>query len=238
MSEALRATLELAATVTAAPFLAVEHRGDGHPVLVLPGLFGGDLSTLSLRRYLTWLNYGVSGWEIGTNVGPTEAVVSGLRARVTQLAEGSGRRVSLVGWSLGGLYAHELARRVPGSIRQVLTLGSPVRLARRHGRATSQLFDRYSHLNVAPSLVPRPWSEAGQLRVPATAVYTRGDGIVAWQSCLLAPGKRRENIEVYGSHYGLAHNPAVLHVLADRLAQPEHDWRPFSAGPLLRHAYP
>lgn len=154
-----------------------------------------------------------------------------------RLADDSGRRVSLVGWSLGGLYAPELARRAPGSVRQVLTLGSPVRLARR-ARATSRVFDRLSDLHVTPSLVARPWSEAGPLRVPATAVYTRSDGIVGWQSCLLSPGKRRENLEVYGSRHGLAHNPAVLHVLADRLAQPEHRWRAFAPGVLVRHAYP
>lgn len=238
LSEAPRAALELAAAATAAPLLAAGRRGDGHAVLVLPGLFGGDLSTLSLRRYLTWLNYSVYGWEIGANVGPTETVVTGLRARLAQLADSSGGRVTLIGWSLGGLYAHELARRTPGSVRQILTLGSPVRLAGRGGRATSQLFDRFSHLHVAPSLVARPWTEAGALRVPATAVYTRSDGIVPWKSCLLGPGKRRENVEVYGSHYGLAHNPTVLHVLADRLAQPEGRWRAFSPGSLVRHVYP
>lgn len=238
LSEVPRATLELAATATAAPLLAAGPRGDGHAVLVLPGLLGGDPSTLTLRRYLRWLNYSVSGWDRGPNVGPTESVVSGLRARLAQLADSSGGRVSIVGWSLGGLYAHELARRSPGNVRQVLTLGSPVQLARRGGRAASELFDRYSHLHVAPSLIPRPWAEAGPLRVPATAVYTRSDGVVPWQSCLLGKAKHRQNVQVYGSHYGLAHNPTVLHLLADRLAQPDRQWRPFAPGPLVGHAYP
>lgn len=237
-TEMPRAALDLAALATVAPALAAERRGDGHPVLVLPGMFGGDVSTLGLRRYLTWLNYSVSGWGIGTNVGPTEAVVSGLRARLQRLAGASGQPVSLLGWSLGGLYAHELARRAPGSVRQVVTLGSPVRLPRPTGRATSRWFDRFSHLHAAPSLVARPWSEAGPLRVPATSVYTRSDGVVSWQSCLLRQGKHRENIEVYGSHYGLLLNPTVLHVLAARLAQPAHTWRPFRPGPLTSHLYP
>lgn len=237
VTEVPRATVELAALTATIPLLAAGRRGDGHQVLVLPGLFGGDVSTLSLRRYLTWLGYSVSGWGLGTNVGSTEAVVSGLRARLEQLADASGRRVSLVGWSLGGLYAHELARGAPGSVRQVVTLGSPVRLTRR-GRAASRLFDQFSNLQVTPAMVGRPWSEAGPLRVPATAVYTRSDGIVSWQSCLLGPGRRRENVEVHGSHYGLAHNPTVLHVLADRLAQPEHHWQPFTPGVLVRHVYP
>lgn len=237
-TEAPRATIELAALATTTiPLLARGPRGDGHSVLVLPGALGGDVSTLALRTYLTWLNYSVSGWGLGVNVGPTEAVVSGLRARLEQLADTSGQRVSVIGWSLGGIYAHELARRAPGSVRQVVTLGSPIRLARR-GHATSRLFDRYSHLQIAPSVAARPWSEAGRLRVPATAVYTRNDGVVNWRSCLLRAGKNRENIEVFGSHSGLAHNPTVLHVLADRLAQPQPGWRPFAPGALVRHIYP
>jgi len=238
LTEAPRAAAELAAAASVAPLLAVERRGDGHPVLVLPGLLGGDVSTLVLRRYLSWLNYSVSGWNLGTNVGPTESVVSGLRDRLTELADTSGQRVSLVGWSLGGLYAHELARRAPGSVRQVITLGSPLRLAGRGGRAASRMFDGLSHLHVAPSMVPRPWTEAGPLRVPATAVYTRSDGIVPWESCRLPAGRRRENIGVHGSHSGLAHNPTVMHLLADRLGQHERAWRPFRPGVLVRHLYP
>jgi hypothetical protein len=76
------------------------------------------------------------------------------------------------------------------------------------------------------------------LRVPATAVYTRSDGVVSWRACLLSPAAHRENIEVHGSHYGLAHNPLVLHLLADRLAQAERAWRPFTPGLLVRHLYP
>jgi dienelactone hydrolase len=238
-AEGPRAAFELAATAASAPLLAVERRGDGHPVLVLPGFLGGDPSTLVLRNSLRWLNYSVSGWRAGANLGPTEAVVNRLRARLAELAETSGRRVSIVGWSLGGLYAHELARRSPGSVRQVITLGSPVGLTRRGGaRTTSGWFDRVSHLHVAPSLVPRPWSEAGSLRVPVTSVYTRTDGVVPWRSCLVPAGRHRQNVEVHGSHHGLAHNPTVLHLLADRLAQPEHRWRPFRPGPLVGHLYP
>lgn len=240
LTEVPRAALDLAAAAAVAPALAAGRRGDGHPVLVLPGLVGGDVSTLGLRRYLTWLGYSVSGSGTGMNGGSTEALVSGLRARLQQLTATSGRPVSIVGWSLGGLYAHELARRAPASVRQVVTLGSPVRLPRSRGRsaAASQLFDRFSHLHVAPSLVARPWAEAGPLRVPATSVYTRGDGIVSWQSCLLRPGRRRQNIEVHGSHMGLPLNPAVLHVLGHLLSQPAGTWRPFRPGLLTRPLYP
>lgn len=217
LTELPRAALDLAALAAVAPALAAGRRGDGHPVLVLPGLVGGDTSTLVLRRHLAWLGYSVSGPGTGATVGPAEVVVGRLQARLERLATATGRPVSVVGWSLGGLYAHELARRAPASVRQVVTLGSPVR---------------------GPSLLARPWARSGPLRVPATSVYTRSDGVVPWRACLLQPGRRRQNVEVWGSHLGLALNPGVLHVLAARLAQPVHPWRPFRPGPLTRHLYP
>lgn len=238
LTEAPRASLELAATSSVAPLLAADRRGDGHPVLVVPGFLHHDSSTMVLRAYLRWLNYSVSGWKLGANLGSTESVVSGLRARVTQLAESSGEKVTIIGWSLGGMYAHELARRTPGSVRQVVTLGSPLQLAGRHGRSASAAFDRLAALHLTSPMLARPWREEGSLRVPATSVYSRSDGIVPWQTCRLKAGKRRENVEVFGSHLGLGHNPTVLHLVADRLAQPEHRWKPFAPGRLLGGAYP
>lgn len=238
LAEAPRATVELAAIFTVAPLLAANRRGDGHPVLVLPGLLHGDIDTVVLRAYLRWLNYSVSGWKLGRNLGSTESVVNGLRKRVASMAESSGEKVTIIGWSLGGIYAHELARRAPGSVRQVVTLGSPLRMAGRHGRTASAAFDQMARLHLVAPLLARPWREAGSLRVPATSVYSRSDGIVPWQACRLLPGKRRENVEVISSHLGLGHNPAVLHLIADRLAQPQHAWKPFVPGRLVGCAYP
>lgn len=237
-AEAPRATLELAAASALAPLLAADRRGDGHPVLVVPGFLHHDSSTTVLRAYLRWLNYSVSGWKMGANLGSSESVVSGLRRRLASLAESSGEKVTIIGWSLGGIYAHELARRAPGSVRQVVTLGSPIRLGGRRGRPTSAAFDRLARLHMSSPVLARPWREAGSLRVPATSVCCRSDGIVPWQACRLSPGKHRENIKVFSSHHGLGHNPTVLHLLADRLAQPEHGWKPFVPSRLVARAYP
>jgi thioesterase domain-containing protein len=224
---------------TVAPLLAANRRGDGHPVLVVPGLLHRDSSTAVLRAYLRWLNYSVSGWKQGRNLGSTESVVRGLRKRLALMAESSGEKVTVIGWSLGGIYAHELARREPGRVRQVLTLGSPIEMfSRRHGRTASAAFDRLSGLYLVAPPMARPWQEAGSLRVPATSVYSRSDGIVPWQACRLRPGKHRQNIEVFSSHLGLGHNPSVLHLLADRLAQPEQGWKPFVPSRLVSRAYP
>jgi pimeloyl-ACP methyl ester carboxylesterase len=238
MTEFSRAALELGAAVPASPVLAAALRGDGQPVLVLPGFLQSDASTLILRNYLRGLNYSVHGWQLRANVGSTDAVVRGLRERVAALREKYGQPVTVIGWSLGGLYAHELARHSPGSVRQIVTLGTPVQLRGRRGRAASQVFDRLASLHLAPPLAVRPWREPAGLRVPATSVYSRSDGIAPWKMCRLSPGTRRENVEVYGSHLGLGHNPTVLLVLADRLAQPPGSWHPFRPGPLMRWAYP
>ena len=238
LTEAPRAGLDLAALLATWPLLTTAPRGDGHPVLVLPGLLTGDPATLVLRRVLRALGHDVSGWSLGTNRGATHRVVRELRAQLDRLHRDSGRRVSLVGWSLGGLYAQELARASPGSVRGLVTLGSPVQRRMRWAQGVSRLVDRGAHLVPGTDGLHRPWAEPGPLRVPATSVYTRADGIVQWTSCRYAPAPRRQDVEVRGSHLGLATNPAVLWLLADRLAQPEDQWRPFRPPLLLRPLFP
>lgn len=238
LTEPPRAGIDLAALLATWPLLAAAPRGDGHPVLVLPGLLTGDPATLLLRQVLRALGHDVSGWSLGTNRGPTGRVVQELRALLDRLHTDSGRRVSLVGWSLGGLYAQELARAAPGRVRGLVTLGSPVLRRMRWAQGVSRFVDRGAHLVPGTAGLHRPWAEAGPLRVPATSVYTRSDGIVEWSSCRYAAASRRQNVEVRGSHLGLAHNPAVLWLLADRLAQPEGRWQPFRPPLPLRPLYP
>jgi len=238
-TEAPRAGLDLAVLLGTWPVLGTARRGDGHPVLVLPGWLAGDPATVLLRNVMRALGHNVSGWSLGTNRASTVHVVDELRSRLEHLHHESGRRVSLVGWSLGGLYAQELARASPGSVRRLITLGSPV--VRRHGwtQSASRLADRVGDLPVTVAAVlPRPWAEPGSLRVPATSVYSRADGVVAWPKCRYGFGPRRESVEVYGSHLGLAHNPAVLWLLADRLGQRDGAWKPFRPPRSLRPLFP
>jgi pimeloyl-ACP methyl ester carboxylesterase len=185
-------------TVAAAPLLAAAPRGDGHPVLVLPGLGGTDATTAPLRWFLRRLGYRAVGWGLGRNEGFGRHVVVGLDELLA--AKAAGGPVSVIGWSLGGVHAVELARRRPDAVRSIITLGSP--LGRRH---------------VPPA------------SIPATSIYSRSDAIVPWRMSLLPPGPTREAVEVRGSHLGLGHNPAVAVVVADRLAQPPDAWRPFTA---------
>ena len=210
--EAPRAVGELGLLAAASPLLALSPRGDGHTVLVMPGLGASDESTRPLRRFLRALGYDVHGWGLGRNAGPTTRMLDGVGARFLDLHGRRGEGVSIVGWSMGGIFARRLARLHPESVRQVITLGSPFRM----------LSDTAS----------------SSLAMPSTAVYTRTDGIAPWMSCFDANGARNEAIEVFGSHCGLGHHPAVLHVVADRLAQSPDAWAPFTARGLWRPWFP
>jgi pimeloyl-ACP methyl ester carboxylesterase len=237
-TEPPRAALDVAALAAVWPMLTTARRGDGHPVLVLPGWLTGDAATLPLRTALGALGHDVSAWSLGRNRGPTGRVVQELRSRLDQLHRSSGRRVSLVGWSLGGRYAQELARAAPASIRGIVTLGSPVTRQAPWMRSASSMVDRGPHLPRGVDALPRFWAERGSLRVPATSVYSRSDGIVPWSSCRYEHRTRRENVEVRGSHLGLGYNPAVLWLLADRLGMAEGSWRPFKPPAALRPLFP
>lgn len=197
----LRAPFELASLPSALPFLLAVPRGDRHGVLVLPGLGAGDRSTQPLRSYLRALGYRPSPWGLGPNRGPTPEIEGGLDALIRKVADATGAAVSLVGWSLGGVLAWRLARRHPDLVRALITLGSPL----------------------AEALRP----DLGAPPAPTTTIYSRTDAVVPWRLSRLRPRPLVENVEVRSSHLGLGVNPLVLHVVADRLAQPAGDWRPF-----------
>ena len=236
LSEPGRAAADFGLYLAARPVLRLP-QGDGHPVLVLPGLLADDTSSRILRNTLRKLGYRVHGWRLGRNIGPTEACINGMRDRIDDLSNRYGRPISLVGWSLGGIFARDIARRTPDSVRQVITLGSPFRIERASQTHASRVFDRYAHLHVEHRALPLE-SEATPLPVPSTSIYSHFDGIVPWRSCLDLPGERCENIAVMASHLGLGHHPAAIWAIADRLAQPEGTWKPFKAPLFLRPAFP
>lgn len=238
ISEPGRAIADYGATIASSPVLLRAPRGDGHPVLVLPGLLAEDASTAPMRLYLRSLGYQVHGWRLGRNLGPTAAILNGMSARLEELHQSSGRCVSLVGWSLGGIFARELARSRPALARQVITLGSPFALANRADSRAGSTYSRLGVLHVSPGSLPPRQRLSRPLPVPTTAVYSRLDGVVPWQACMNTPGPRRENVGVYSSHLGMGLNAAVLWVIANRLAQPEGTWEPFRAPSLARHLFP
>lgn len=234
-----RAIFELGAFIASSPFLRIAGRGDNHPVLVLPGFTTGDRTTEPLRWYLRQQGYWVHGWRLGRNLGPTKEITEGIQHRLEELYDRHGAKVSLIGWSLGGLYARELARQNPDMVRQVITLGSPFRMVSGDRSSASVLADLVEHrfdedfeyLNLAEH-------ERGPITVPSTAVYTRTDGVVRWHLCIDEPGELRENVEVLGSHSGLGFNAMALWVISDRLRRAEGAWKPFRPPRSVKHLFP
>lgn len=231
----LRASLELAAGIAALPWLRLAPRGDGHPVLVLPGLLASDRSTRLLRGFLTGRGYEVHGWGLGRNYGPRPSVEEAMLATVDRLHAKNGRKVSLIGQSLGGAYARLLAAQRPDAVRSVITLGSPIA---GHPRA-SNAWRIYEFTSGRNSLDARRWQQVTQTpRVPTTAIYSRSDGVVAWQNSIEHSGPHTESIEVVSSHVGMAVHPSVLYAVAERLAQPEGRWQPFERRGWRAAAFP
>ncbi|NQU38155.1 MAG: alpha/beta hydrolase, partial [Actinobacteria bacterium] len=150
LTDHLRSASTFGCLLAAQPWLASAPRGTGEAVIVMPGLAANDISTAPLRGYLRGLGYDARGWGLGVNMGPTRKVLNGLYPLVEELAAHRGSKVALVGWSLGGIYARMIARTIPDSISQVITMGSPFRLVHDHQSRASKLFNR-----LAPFHAPR-----------------------------------------------------------------------------------
>ena len=154
LSEPVRGAIDLTLSPLTRPILARARRGDGHGVLVLPGMLASDRSTAPLRSWLRHRGYYVRGWRLGRNLGPSEQVLEGMPEAVRDLSERTGGPVSLIGWSLGGIYARHLALSHPEAVRQVITLGSPYGVARGHRTHADTTFDRLAWLHARPRRDP------------------------------------------------------------------------------------
>lgn len=229
-----RAPWEYAAMLAALPWLKRLPRGDGHPVIVFPGLGAADITTAPLRSFLQDLGYSAYPWKQGFNFGPRRGVLDAVRQHVQRIAERHGEPVSLVGWSLGGLYAREIAKELPQLARCVITLGSPFA---GHPRATNawRFYEMVSGQNVLdPKLIAQL---RGTPPVPTTSIYSRTDGVVAWQCSLNDESPLAENIEVHASHIGMGMNPLAMFAIADRLRQDPAHWKRFDAQGARRWFY-
>jgi pimeloyl-ACP methyl ester carboxylesterase len=238
LSEGARALSELGRFYAARSWLARGRDGSGRPVLVIPGLMAGDFSTRPLRRLLVGLGYDTHGWGLGINIGPTERAIRGLDELLQSIRDRHRAPVSIVGQSLGGFLGAELARRHPGSVERLITLGSPMAMTDlRQSRARVQYnFFRNQHLQ---EFEFDEWCRAPRPQIPSTSVYSRSDGLNHWQACLYPDNEFTENVQVCGSHLGMAVLPAAVYVVLDRLAVPVgDDWRKFQAPATLRGYFP
>ena len=228
-----RAFWELGAVLPAWPTLRRAPKGDGHPVIVFPGLSASDSSTVPLRSYLGTLNYNVSGWHQGFNFGARAGVLDTVSRQVKETFEATGKPVSLIGWSLGGVYAREIAKMMPHRVRSVITLGTPFSGSPKSTHAW-RIYELTSGRKIDHESTQ--YDLPGAPPVPTTSFFSRTDGVVAWQASIQKPcqvNPHTENIEVLASHVGLGVNPSAWWAVADRLAQPAGQWTPFVRKPGL-----
>ncbi len=188
-----------------------------------------------MRHFLKFLGYKGHRWKLGFNMGPIGDKEHEILDRLHELRDRYGQRVSLIGWSLGGVYARELAWMVPDDVRQVITLGSPFR----HHTATSVTWLYEDVTGQAEEQMGEEMRERMDQPppVPSTAIYSRSDGVVNWRCSVEHASSLSENIRVESSHCGLGHHPLALWAIADRLAQPEGEWQPFARSGFRRLFY-
>lgn len=226
--DALRAIKDVASLVKNSKFLSSAPKGDGHTVMVLPGFMTSDPATAIMRRQLRKFGYNAQPWKLGFNLGPTNSrdIETLLYERVKELYLTSGHRISLVGWSLGGVLAREIARSNPEMIRQVITLASPIG----GSIEASSLWDVYIKICGRNMSAEELAEQVEKIRQPVpgvafTSIYTKLDGVIAWQIAQVDETELSQNIAVGGSHLGIIFNPHALYVMADRLALPDHQWK-------------
>jgi pimeloyl-ACP methyl ester carboxylesterase len=198
------------------PFPQDAARGDGQPVIVVPGFLAPDMSTARLREFLARQNFMPYSWTVGFNLGPMRNVMREFERQILEIADRTGRQVSLVGVSLGGTTARQVAKRCPDRIARVITLVSPIHppittplapLA----QAAALLWDAEERKNLAAISEPPP--------VPLTAIVSRDDGIIDWRASIPAASDMVEVVEISGAHMAICSNPEVQRIVADRLVR-------------------
>lgn len=238
LTEGSRSLSEFGWFLGSRSWLARSHVGDGRPVMVLPGLMASDSSTAPLRALLRSVGYRTYAWGLGVDVGPTERIIDGLDSRLAYIRDrNDGRQVSVIGQSLGGLLGRELARRNPGAIDRIISLGSPVNLTDRSQSRAGRTYEFFADRHL-PEYAFERWVAVEQPAIPSTSIYSRMDGVVAASACRYPDGPLTENIRIHGSHLGMAVAPPAVYATLDRLAAPLDGWRKFVAPLHLSGFYP
>ncbi len=204
--------------------------GNGEPVLVLPGFGGNDATSKELRGFLRKIGYYAHAWRNGTNVGPNEKTIEHLKDKLDELHKKHGKKVTLIGHSLGGIFARELAREFPDKVERVITLASPFGSGHHPESVVLGTRTVFKILNPDAALLDDEKAHDRLLTpppVPTTSIYTRNDGVVNWKTCINPKTPESENIEVFASHVGIIANPITFLIIADRLAQDSENWQGF-----------
>jgi pimeloyl-ACP methyl ester carboxylesterase len=212
-----RGLIELPRLLVKFPSLARQPRGNGEPVLILPGYGAGDGSTTILKGYLRLLRYRARGWGMGKNRGTVGESLPRLLRRLGNLARRSQQKVTIVGWSFGGYLARELARERPDLVRLVITLGTPVVGGPKFTVVAESYRKRGIDIEAVAAEVEQR-NRSANLLVPVVAIYSRNDAVVAWQACIDHLTPAIEHVEVKSTHLGFGFSAEVYKIIAQRLA--------------------
>ena len=239
LAEGWRAIAEASALLPSIPWLDQMPRGDGHAVYVMPGFMADNRSTSMLCRWLDRLGYEAVPWGFGRNLGPRGDLQLRIVEQVGIVAREAGGPISLIGQSLGGIYAREVAKVAPEMVRQVITLGSPFGQVEANGTypAVLRLFEMASGESI-DTMRNRTFDVPKPPPVPSTAIFSRTDGVADWKACIEEETPHTDNVEVVGSHCGMGFNPAIYYVIADRLNQPHGRWLKFDRSGIRRFFFP
>lgn len=214
-----RSLLEWSSIYCLYPFIPKRIKGKGKPVLFIPPYLGDDFSTTFVRKYLKSLGFATYKWELGFNMVKSHYIPR-LEEKLEDIYQLHQEKVSIVGWSGGGIFAKIMANRHPDQVEQILTIGSPIwgvmdmktpvygLMEFFRGKSLKERNERF-----LAELEPIP-------KVPVTCIYTKTDGLVPWKHCMEAATYRKDikNIEVFGSHTGMGANASVLLVTANMLS--------------------
>lgn len=217
LTEGIRATMEFLRCIFHLMFYKYEKIGDDRPIIVVPGLTTSDLSMALLRRFLTKHGFNnVYPWGLGRNWGHLENIPQ-LADKLEQIYEKHHQKVTFIGWSLGGVYAREIAKQKPDLVRQLITLGSPFA----QPDAPNHALWVYRLLNDVTQIDPIFWAQIPQpAPIPTTAIFSKRDGILPWQICQEKEDNLHQNIEVECSHFGLPMHREVLNIVINGLKTP------------------
>ncbi|HZD39544.1 MAG TPA: alpha/beta fold hydrolase [Terriglobales bacterium] len=228
----VRGLIELPRLLLRFPALALQPRGHGQPVLILPGYGAGDGSTIILQGYLRMLGYHARGWGLGRNKGEASELLPRILKRVSSLARRTRQKVHLIGWSFGGYLARELARERSDLVNKVITLGTPVIGGPKYTVVADWFRQRGIDVDKIAAEVER--RNLIVFNTPVIAIYSRRDAVVAWQACIDRNASNVEHVEVRTTHLGLGFSPDVYKIIARRLAMQVVA----EAGPMVQAAQP
>jgi pimeloyl-ACP methyl ester carboxylesterase len=214
LGEQWRVPFQLGRLLSSRKSLSQAPRGNGEPVILIPGWRSPQATMSPMRRYLASRGYEAQHWGRGVNMGNVRADRDAMLEVVEKLARASGP-VSLVGWSLGGVISRELAREIPDSVARVITYGTPV-IGGPSYTAAAASYDVDVSASVAQEQAQL--NREQPIQVPLTILFSKRDEVVHWPACIDRSSPKTVHVEIGSTHVGMGIDPDVWSLVAQALA--------------------